>query len=71
LAVCYLLVLSVLLAGCKEDNSKETTGTNKGENKAPTSVTKKFIPTEYDSNVTVNVDEKTLTGALNVKATNH
>lgn len=66
-----LIALAVFCAGCKEKNSKETTGTNKGDNKAPTSEAEEFIPTEYDSSVKVNVEEKKLTGALKVKATNN
>ncbi|MFB3164781.1 hypothetical protein ABLO26_25820 [Neobacillus sp. 179-J 1A1 HS] len=45
-----LIALAVLLSGCKENNSKETTGTNKIQ----PSEAKEFIPTEYDSTVTVN-----------------
>jgi hypothetical protein len=62
-----LIALAVLLAGCKGNNSKETTVTNK----KPISEVKEFIPTVYDSNVTVNVEEKTLTGTLKVKSTNN
>jgi hypothetical protein len=64
----WLLVV-LLLAGCKENNTKETAG--ESGNKAPTSETEPFIPTEYESDVTVNVEEKTLIGVLKVKATNH
>ncbi|MDQ0976579.1 hypothetical protein QFZ31_006457 [Neobacillus niacini] len=62
-----LIALAVLLSGCKENNSKETTGTNKNQ----PSVAKEFIPTEYDSTVTVNVEEKTIAGTLKVKSTNN
>jgi major membrane immunogen (membrane-anchored lipoprotein) len=62
-----LIVLAVLLAGCKENNSKETTGTNKNQ----PSELKEFIPTEYDSTVTINVEEKTVAGTLKVKSTNN
>jgi hypothetical protein len=62
-----LIALAVLLSGCKENNSKETTGTNKNQ----PSVVKEFIPTEYDSTVTVNVEEKTIAGTLKVKSTNN
>ncbi len=62
-----LIAFTVFPAGCKENNSKETAGTNKNQ---PTEV-KETIPTVYDSTVTVNVEEKTLTGTLKVKSTNN
>ncbi|MCM3694152.1 M1 family metallopeptidase [Neobacillus niacini] len=66
-----LIALAVLLSGCKENNSKETAGSNKSENKAPIVEAEKFVPTVYDSTITVNVEEKTLTGTLKVKSTNN
>lgn len=66
-----LIALSVLLAGCKENNSKESARTNKSENEAPIVEAGKFVPTVYDSSITVNVEEKTLTGTLKVKSTNN
>ncbi|MBY0146194.1 M1 family metallopeptidase [Neobacillus niacini] len=66
-----LILLTVLLAGCKENYSKDTDGTNKKGNKTAAIKSEEFIPTEYDSTVTVNVEEKTLTGILKVKATNN
>ncbi|MEH7274502.1 M1 family metallopeptidase [Neobacillus vireti] len=62
-----LLVLAVLLAGCKEENSKETTWAKKSEVQKSEA---QFIPTEYDADVKVNAAEKSLTGTLKVKATN-
>lgn len=62
-----LIGFALLLAGCKEYNSKETTGKDKNQ---PPAV-KEFKPTEYDTSVTVNVEEKTLTGTLKVKSTNN
>jgi len=70
LAVIFLLLL-VLLAGCKENNAKDSNGTNKRDNKTEASKAEEFISTEYDSTVTVNVEEKTLTGTLKVKAINN
>ncbi|WHX98651.1 M1 family metallopeptidase [Neobacillus sp. DY30] len=66
LAIMFI-VLTVLLAGCKENNSKETAGTAKNV----TSEVKEDIPTIYDTAITINVDEKTLTGTLKVKSTNN
>ena len=66
-----LIALAVLLAGCKENNAKESAGTNKSENKAPIVEMEKYVPTVYDSTITVNVEEKTLTGTLKVKSTNN
>jgi hypothetical protein len=66
-----LIALAVLLAGCKENNSKESASTNKSENEAPIVEAEKFVPTVYDSTITVNVEEKTLTGTLKVKSTNN
>ncbi|MFP7299281.1 M1 family metallopeptidase [Neobacillus niacini] len=63
----FLIVLALLFAGCKENQSKETAGTNKSVSKPQES---KFIPTEYESSVNVNVEDKMLTGALKVKAVN-
>jgi ketosteroid isomerase-like protein len=68
LLVAILITLAIFLTGCKEDNSKETTGTNI---KTRESVGEEFISTVYDSTVRVNVEEKSLTGELNVKATNN
>lgn len=62
-----LIVYTVLLAGCKEDNSKETAGTDKNG----TPEVKSYIPTVYNSEVIVNVEDKMLTGTLNVKSTNN
>jgi hypothetical protein len=62
-----LIGFAVILAGCKENISKETTRTNKNQ----TSEAKEFIPTVYDSTVTVNVEEKTVTGTLKVHSTNN
>lgn len=66
-----LIGFAVLLAGCKENNSKETAGNNKSENKASIVEAEKFVPTGYDSTITVNVEEKTLTGSLKLKSTNN
>jgi hypothetical protein len=66
-----LILLTVLLAGCKENNSKDTDINNKKGNKTAAIKAEEFIPTEYDSTVTVNIEEKTLTGILKVKATNN
>ncbi|MEC1524820.1 M1 family metallopeptidase [Neobacillus niacini] len=65
--VVILLMFTVLVAGCKEINSKQTTGTNKNQ----TSEVNQFIPTVYDTTVTVNVEEKTLAGTLKMKSTNN
>lgn len=71
LLAAILIALAVLLIGCQKDNSKKTTGSN-SENKAPTSEKgKTIIPTDYDADVRVNVQEKTLSGTLKVKSTNN
>jgi len=73
-----LLVVAILLAGCKEENTKETAAPNTaGTKTTETTTTDKpsekvnFIPTEYDADIEVNVEDKTVSGVLKVKATNY
>jgi hypothetical protein len=53
-----LLVLVLLLVGCLGDNSKETTGTNKGGNKPSASGKVEVTPTEKETTGTNNGENK-------------
>lgn len=68
--IIFMILVAVFVAGCIEKNTKETAGTNSSEKK-PATKAKEFIPSEYDTSVSANVEEKTLSGTLKVNATNH